>query len=389
MTRFGLGFAVVLSLLACRSPAERLAKPPELEIPGQGKCVVGGAASHPLVVEWAAAERASLEARLKRGLVAVRVDGCAIEVQRQCDVKGEYSYLGLTRKNDRVKIRSADELYAQLPLGAARLEGKLARSGELDVEIALVGMLEAPEGRPGRDLLTGDCEAATHVITGVQVGAFHFFAGGAGEIKVGAGFNQIGAGGGSTAERETLSADGQPSSCDASTTADMKPPEGCGALIRIELSALPGLAVAQRTPCPVGSRWDGQTCAMEPCPVGMSRKPDGACVAVSTPAPAPVITPPVTNTPTPATTTPASAPKPVDDEVVLCQKLCDRDLLCESEEKNMAPPEGKARERYMRTCQRLCEFGATDWTRPQLRRCMEKETCGEFRACVHPADPSF
>lgn len=387
MRRFGLGFAVVLSMLACRSPAERLAKPPELEIPGGGKCVVGGTASHPLVVEWAAAERASLEARLKRGLVAVRVDGCAIEVQRQCDVTGEYTYLGLTRKNDRVKIRSADELYAQLPLGAARLEGKLARSGELDVEIALVGMLEAPEGRPGRDLLAGDCEAATHVITGVQVGAFHFFAGGAGEIKVGAGFNQIGAGGGSTAERETLSADGQPASCDASTTSDTRPPEGCGALIRIELSALPGLAVAQRTPCPVGSRWDGQTCAMEPCPVGMSRKTDGTCVAAATPATTTTTTP-GTISPAPANTTSASAPKPVDDEVALCQKLCDRSLECESAANNMAPPEGKARERYLRSCRRLCEFSTTDWNRPQMRTCLERTACGEFMTCIGPPDPN-
>ncbi|PCC70289.1 hypothetical protein SAMN02745121_03382 [Nannocystis exedens] len=386
MIRFGGWFAVMLALGSCRSPAERLAKPPELEIPGQGKCVVGGAASHPLVVEWAAAERASLEARLKRGLVAVRVDGCEIAVMRQCDVQGEYSYLGLTRKNDRVKIRSADELYAQLPLGAARLEGKLARAGELDVEIALVGMLEAPQGRPGRDLLTGDCDAATHIITGVQVGAFHFFAGGAGEIKVGAGFNQIGAGAGSTAERETLSADGQPASCDASTTADTKPPEGCGALIRIELSALPGLAAAQPTACPTGSRWDGQTCAMEPCPVGMSRKPDGTCVAAGG-SPGPT-TSPGTIGPEPTTTTPTSAPKPADDEVALCQQLCDRQLGCESEANNVAPPEGKALERYMRSCRRMCEFAVTDWNRPQMRRCMTAETCGEFTRCVQPPDPS-
>lgn len=387
MIRPGGWFAVVLALGSCRSPAERLAKPPELEIPGQGKCVVGGAASHPLVVEWAAAERASLEARLKRGLVAVRVDGCEIAIQRQCAVQGQYAYLGLTRKNDRVKIRSADELYAQLPLGAARLESKLARSGELDVEIALVGMLEAPAGRPGRDLLAGDCEAATHIITGVQVGAFHFFAGGAGEIKVGGGFNQIGAGVGSSAERETLSADGQPASCDAATTADTRAPEGCGALIRIELSALPGLAVAQSTACPSGSRWDGHTCAAEPCPVGMSRRPDGTCVAVAvSPRPSPGA-PPASTSPTPATTTPTSAPAPVNDEAALCQQLCERQLQCEADANNVAPPEGKARDRYVRSCQRMCEFAVTDWNRPQMRRCMKIESCGEFVACVNPPEP--
>lgn len=371
MIRFGLCFAVVASLFACRSPAEKLAQPPELEIPGQGKCTVGGSASHPLVVEWAAAERASLEARLRRGLVAVRVDGCDIAVLRQCDVQGEYAYLGLTRKNDRVKIRSADELYAQLPLGAARLEGKLARSGELDVEIALVGMFEAPEGRPGRELLSGDCDGATHVISGVQVGAFHFFAGGAGELKVGAGFKEAGVGGGSTAARETLSADGQPASCDAATTADLRPPEGCGALIRIELTALAEPRVTQFTPCPVGARWDGRTCSIEPCPVGMSRRPDGICSAPDAPGP---------TTKTSAPTEPAS----VSDEAALCQQACDRELACEAEETGMAGPEGKARERLLRTCRRACEFIVNDWNRAEMRRCVATPTCGEFKRCLHP-----
>ena len=192
--------AVLAVVVGCRqSPAERLAKPPELELPGGAhRCKVGGEVTHPLVVEWAAADRASLEARLARGLVAVRAAGCEIEVQRHCEVRGAYQYLGLTRKNDRVKIRSADELYAQLPLGAASLEAKLARKGSLDVEIALVGMLMAP-GRPGRDALSGDCEAATHVITGVQVGAFQFYAGGAGEIRASGGFKQVGAGASSEA----------------------------------------------------------------------------------------------------------------------------------------------------------------------------------------------
>jgi hypothetical protein len=235
-------------------------------------------------------------------------------------------------------------------------------------------------------LLSGDCDAATHLITGVQVGAFHFFAGGAGEIKVGGGFNQIGAGVGSTAERETLSADGQPASCDAATTADSRPPEGCGALIRIELSALPGLAVAQQTACPGGSRWDGQTCAMEPCPVGISRKTYGTCVAAPT-RPAPTTSTPGTIGPAPATTTPASAPKPLDDEAALCQQACERELECNAESSGMAAPEGNGRERLMRACRRTCEFMLTDFNRPQMRRCVAKPTCSEFASCVNPDEP--
>jgi hypothetical protein len=371
-------FAVAAVLVvACRqSPAERLAKPPQLEIPGQGRCTVGQSVSHPLVVEWPAAERASLEARLSRGMVAVSVQGCDIAVMRQCEVRGSYSYLGLTRKNDRVKIRSADELYANLPLGAAKLEAKLARKGELDVEIALVGMLMSPVGRPGREALGGDCEAATHVITGVQVGAFHFFAGGAGEIKAGGAYGAIGAGAGSAAERETLSADGEPARCDAATSADTRPPEGCGALIRIELTPLAAAVAAapRQLPCPVGARWDGQRCVMEPCPTGMSRGTGGVCarpgeVAQTEPAREPV-------RPAPA----------VSDEAALCRKACEREMACEAEAQGVAEPEGRGRESYLGRCGKLCEFVVNDYNRGQLRKCLTAETCEVFAECMHPPD---
>lgn len=371
-------FAVLAVVLSCRqSPAERLAKPPELEIPGGGaKCTVGGDVSHPLVVEWAAADRASLEARLARGLVAVRAAGCDIEVKRHCEVRGAYQYLGLTRKNDRVKIRSADELYAQLPLGAASLETKLARKGQLDVEIALVGMLMAP-GRPGRDALSGECGDATHVITGVQIGAFQFYAGGAGEIKAAAGFNQVGAGVSSEAEREMLSADGQPARCDASTTADARPPEGCGALIRIELTPLEvAKGAASAESCPPGASWNGQRCVTEPCPVGQARNAGGVCVATASSGPAA----------SPAAS-PAAAPAkaaPVDEEAALCRRACERDLACQAQGEGVAEPEGEGRESYLQTCGKMCQFAINDFNRGQLRRCLGLSSCEEFTACANP-----
>ena len=142
--------ALAAALGACaHGPAEKLAEPPELEIPGGGKCRVGEAASHPLVVEWPAADRASLEARLAHGLVAVGARGCDIEVLRGCRVEAKYDYVGLTRKNDRVRIRNKDELYANLPLGAASLEGKLAQYKGLDVEIIIPREHEKyPEAKP-------------------------------------------------------------------------------------------------------------------------------------------------------------------------------------------------------------------------------------------------
>ena len=56
-----------------------------------------------------------------------------MDVLERCSVPARYRYLGGTRKQDRLVIRNADDLYANLPVGAAKLEGKLERSGQLTV----------------------------------------------------------------------------------------------------------------------------------------------------------------------------------------------------------------------------------------------------------------
>lgn len=284
-------FVVVLwlagsTLGGCRqSPAGRLIAVPRYEPDGGSKCGIGKQVKRPLVVEWSAADRASLEARLGRGVVAVRAEGCEIEVLRQCTAPGSYAYVGLTRKNDRVVIANADELYAQLPIGAARLESKLARTGMLDVRTTLVGMLEAPMEQIQPHMLSGACDGATHLISGVQLGAFEFVAGGSGEIGAGVAIRGIGAGGRSKASEELLSADGDPKRCDGATLTDERPPDGCGALVRIELAPLGSLR-AIRPDCPAGSRWQSGRCEVSEthCPPG-SHAQGGRCVSESVDCP--------------------------------------------------------------------------------------------------------
>lgn len=373
-----------------RGPAARLAEPPPYEPDGQSKCDVLPSPTRPLVVEWPAADRASLETRLKAGLVAVRAEGCTIEVLRRCTVPGSYAYHGLTRKSDEVVITNADELYAHLPIGAARLEGKLARSGKLDVRMALVGMLEAPSGHVTIDKLTGDCHGATHVIAGVQLGAFEFFAGGTGELGAGVGLGQAGAGGRSQATKELLSADGDPERCDASTTADSRPPEGCGAVIRIELAQL-GAALPPASPtCPAGSHWDGSHCVITEthCPNG-TQSIDGRCVEKAvTVATAPTAgslgcpggmklepgvgcVPP--NPPGPAT----------NEEKAQCSAWCDRYSHCDDEwfPKTYGPRPEDVKREYRATCQTSCELAIVDSTKRRVWAQCFSETCHNLIQC--------
>lgn len=200
-------------------------------------------ASKPLVVDWSSAERAALEGRARSGLVPVRWQGCEIEVLTTCNARGDYHYVGLNPKRETVRIKSADELYANLPVGAATLEGKLERHGALEVDMTVIGRMEAERFDFHRTELDGRCDQATHVITGLTVGAFTFSAGAGADVSAGASFRGAGGGAASSSERELLNTDGDRAACEQATQADIEAPAGCGALLRVELVPIEGTKI--------------------------------------------------------------------------------------------------------------------------------------------------
>ncbi len=222
-----------------------MVKAPEFQPKDQAKCSVGKSQDRPLVVEWPSADRGQVETHAhNRGLVVVRYSGCEMQVLEQCNAPVTYGYSPMTRKRDHVVMRDADDLYANVPVGAAKLEAQLARSGQLDVDMMLVGRWEAERTAVRLDELQGACEGATHVVSALTVGAFTFTAGA--DAAAGGGVSVLGARGGaaSTSKRETLNADGDENACARSSDYDRRPPSGCGALLRLEVVPLGAAAPA-------------------------------------------------------------------------------------------------------------------------------------------------
>ncbi len=237
--RWTLAVAVVAgSGCGAGNAASQLADAPAFEPKGQTKCGVAKSAARPLIVEWSAAHRGALEAQAKHGVVVVRFEGGEMEVLRQCRTRGRYVYTAVTRKEDHLSIRTADELYASIPAHAAMLEGKLAGSGSLDVDMTIVGTWEAERQGVRRDDLEGDCARATHAVLGLSAGAFEFSAAPGADVKAGAKAFGVAAGGESKASKELLNRDGYRSACDRSTLSDVAPPDGCGALLRVEVAPI-------------------------------------------------------------------------------------------------------------------------------------------------------
>jgi hypothetical protein len=236
------GLAPVTACKPGKNAAGVIAQNPSAaDATGQAKCKVKQSQNKPLIIEWPGADRAALEGRAARGVVPVRYNGCEMEVLTDCTVAAlQYTYLGLTPRTESVRIRDFDELYANLPIGAAKLEAKLEKSGQLNVDMVIAGRLEAPakDRYNEYDLegLEAKCKTATHVITGITVGAFQFTSGAGAEIGGGAEVSGVaGAGAKSTSEKEFISQGGKVETCSESQPGSTEAPPLCREMLRIEV----------------------------------------------------------------------------------------------------------------------------------------------------------
>ncbi len=276
------------ALLACLVGCPE-AKPPILEphptkewkAPADGKCGANSQ-SDPLVVEWSSDARAKLESLARKGQIVVAFEGCEMRVLHHCRAPGRYVFSPTTRKHDVITITTADELYANIPWGAAKLAGKLKSAGQLSVSMTIVGRYEATQAFVSASELGDHCAGATHVIAGLTTGSFRFFAGSDGQA--GGQLDVMGAGAGAktAGKRELLNEDGDEASCAKSTSGDKTPPDGCGAILRVEVVPLGELKKSAPT-CPAATTWDGTQCvatATTACPAGA--KWDGTkCIATT------------------------------------------------------------------------------------------------------------
>jgi len=229
----------------------------------QAKCRVAASQSSPLVTEWPASEKANLEVLLRSGTVAVAYSGCSMRLLPECRVKGEYHWQRTTPSTDSLEINDSDELFAKLPLGAASLEGELKRSGKLSVKTTVSGQLRLENASLTEVPREGVCAQATHLLTGLSLGAFALTAGGQKDSKVGAEFTVLGTGAKTERSAEMLRSAGDFDSCAQST--NESPHVNCSSPIQAFLTPLPGRTEEEGPPGTVkvdfvsadaSSRWD-------------------------------------------------------------------------------------------------------------------------------------
>jgi hypothetical protein len=191
----------------------------------------------PLVTEWSAAEKASLQARLRSGGLAVEYTGCSMRPILSCTVRGSYRWQRTTLSSDTIGIQNKDELFAKLPLGALSLKGELERAGLLKVRTMVSGQYVLDGATAAEVPDYGDCAQATHLLSAVSIGSFKLDSGGTLRAEAAAGVGEFG-GGAKTQSSETMLREaGDFDACSRST--DETPDIGCSSPIQAFLVPLP------------------------------------------------------------------------------------------------------------------------------------------------------
>ncbi|PRP96768.1 Serine/threonine-protein kinase pkn1 [Enhygromyxa salina] len=175
-----------------------------------------------------------------------------MEVLRGCEVGGHYRWTEVSAKHDELEIRNARDLWAKIPLAAAKLVSVVEQHGALHLDMQLVGQYAGVSVAPARDLLQGRrCEEATHVVGSLMVGAFELSSTTGGSFKAGAEVHGAGAGVGASRHEGYYSSDGNPDSCRSQQSySSYAPPEDCQSLLQIELLEIPVSVPAAQGRCP-------------------------------------------------------------------------------------------------------------------------------------------
>jgi len=257
---------------------------------GEAPCREADDSGAPLVVDWKPEQRGDLELVMKENIAIVSYSCKGFKLLKECKVDGKYGFLGMSKKEQVVKLTNADEVKANLPFGgvgiAGNISGELSRGSTLDVAMVMIGKVKTTWAKVRADELQGECAGATHFVRGAMVGAFVMETGTKGQVKTAA--EMFGASGSaqSASQKNVSNKDGDIGDCAKSSPDDKKAPSQCQAFIRLELKGiLPKAAAGAAPPAAVDAQpARSEIAAAEvTCPKGLVLT-DGKCAEAKTAA---------------------------------------------------------------------------------------------------------
>jgi TPR repeat protein len=234
-----LGSALVSCGAGGAAEAVRPADPTAKAALGETECRSVEKGGEPLVVDWKAEQRGDLEVAMKDGVAVVAYSCQSIKLLPDCHIDGTYGYIGMTTREQVVRLESGDEVRANLPFTGGALAAEMQRGATLDVAMVMIGKRRTTWSEPNQaDLKGGSCAGATHYVRGATVGAFVLSTGTQAKVAAAAELFGAGTSGNSASAKETKNRDGDPSECAKAAPDSTSPPPQCGAPIRLVLGPI-------------------------------------------------------------------------------------------------------------------------------------------------------
>ena len=250
---------VTFLLVGCenrKEPAVPLVGPTTGEAFGDIQCSTLHPQTEPDLMAWDSGSRATLRSIKDQGVVVVHYEahGCNVQlhVLPNCVAKGAYAFSPYSATETKL-ARNANELFAELPVGAAKLSTKLKGTRAIRTDYMMAGVEALKIGSTFKpDELIGECSDATHVVSKIYVGGFALAAGEAQLLAGGASvfvMPAISVGGGAQTESsvEHLQREGIAKACEDAQEKGTQSPQ-CAVPLRIVLMAISPAAVASTTP---------------------------------------------------------------------------------------------------------------------------------------------
>jgi hypothetical protein len=179
---------------------------------------------------------------MREGVAVVAYFCDGIRLLKDCHIDGQYGFMGMTRREQVVRLENADELresaaQRRIPgrRGAARVDHRQSRWSWSARPVR-------PGGHPTKDDLKGTCDGATHYVRGALVGAFVVDRGSQAKVRAAAEILGVGAGANSSSAAQYRNQDGDPADCKNASPDSPKAPAPTDA---------PAVAAVDE-PCPQG-----------------------------------------------------------------------------------------------------------------------------------------
>jgi hypothetical protein len=248
--------------------------------------------TEPDLMGWDSGSRAKLKSLQEQGVVGVRYKavGCNVELEvLQCVGKGvEYAFSPYSA-NETKTAKSERDLFAELPIGAAKLGGKVGGGRALRTDYMLAGVLNIPVMKSfPPDKLEGQCDQATHVVSSLYLGGFAMVSGQTEKLEAEASFFGVGVGASQDRVADRVANEGNADACAAAQKEGKREPL-CSVPLRLGLTPVEGRAAGS---CPLGSDWDGKDCVQKQvvtkieCPAGTTLQGTSCVANVSKDCPA-------------------------------------------------------------------------------------------------------